>query len=44
METVTKPVPNDEELGSYRGWAIGGGVIVAVLFVGLGLWFWFHGL
>lgn len=32
-----------EKPGSYRGWAIGGGIIAAVLLVGLILWTTYHG-
>lgn len=43
MAANPQPVVGDEAQGSYRGWAIGGAVIVAVFAVGLGLWIRFHG-
>jgi hypothetical protein len=33
--------PESDE-GSYAGWYIGGALIVAVIAVGLGLWFVYH--
>lgn len=37
------PRVSAEKPGSYRGWAIGGGIIAAVLIVGLILWTTYHG-
>jgi hypothetical protein len=43
LTATSTPRAADSERGSYRGWAIGGGVIVAVLAIGLSLWFIYHG-
>ena len=43
MKADNKRVVGGEEPGSYRGWAIGAGVILGVFAVGLALWIRFHG-
>ncbi len=39
---TSEGVPLEGELGSYAGWYIGAGIIVAVLAIGFGLWFVYH--
>jgi hypothetical protein len=45
---MSSPVPRprsgapEESPGSYAGWYIGAGVVVAVLAVGAALWFMYH--
>jgi type IV secretory pathway TrbD component len=43
LTATATPRAEAEKPGSYRGWAIGGGVIAAVLIVGLVLWVTYHG-
>ncbi|MCI4362745.1 MAG: hypothetical protein L3K13_00325 [Thermoplasmata archaeon] len=43
LTATSTPRAADTEEGSYRGWGIGVGVILAVLAVGLALWFLYHG-
>ncbi|MCI4346279.1 MAG: hypothetical protein L3K07_05950 [Thermoplasmata archaeon] len=43
LTATSTPRTPDAEQGSYRGWAIGAGVIFAVIAIGLALWFIYHG-
>jgi len=39
---TSPPTPFEDERGAYAGWLAGGLVILAVLLVGVGLWFHYH--